>query len=158
MRLAADADARVRGAAVIALGELGGERVRAHLKQLLRRPDDVTRRAAAKALYRGKRTGVHPTPSAAARKLRAKIRGDARPALYSSLDTAIRFALPAMRAYDEREITRRLAGVCIDHSLTRRRLVDCGLMTRAAGVYELTDFGRAAWRVEHFIMDRYLRA
>lgn len=29
-------------------------------------------------------------------------------------------------------------------------------MTRSAGTYEFTEFGRAAWRVEHFVMDHYL--
>ena len=157
MRLVDDSDARIQQAAIIALGELGGQEIQTFIRQLLSAPGNRRRRAAAKALYRGKRTGVWPTPSETARRLTVKIRGAARPRLYSSLDTAIRFALPDMRSYDEREITRRLAEVCIDHSLTRRRLVDCGLMTRAGGVYELTDFGKTVWRVEHFITDHYLK-
>ena len=156
MRLADDADESLQAAAVIALGELGGPETTAFVRRLLDAPGARRKKAAAKALYRGKRTGVHPTPSATARKLHAVIRGGARPQLYSSPGAAVRFALPEMRPYDEREITRRLAALCIDHSLTRRLLVDCGLMRRDNGVYELTEFGQAAWRVEHFILEHYL--
>lgn len=156
VRLADDPDRRVQAAAVIALGELGGPEADAVLAELLRTGGNTQRKAAARALYRAKRTGVFPTPSPAARALRQKIRGDASPQAYSSLDAAVR-ALPELRAYDEREITRRLAEVCIDHSLTRRRLIDCGLMTRADGTYALTPFGQAAWRVEHFILRHYVQ-
>ena len=74
------------------------------------------------------------------------------------LDAAIRYAIPECRPYDELELTRQLAKYCGDFSVTRRGLVAFGLMTRKDSVCELTEFGKAVWRVEHFIMGNYLGA
>jgi hypothetical protein len=71
-------------------------------------------------------------------------------------DTAIRFAFPEARAYSGPEVTRRLAGTCGDCSAVRRRLIDHGFMTRESGVYQFTELGEAAWRVQHLILDHYL--
>jgi hypothetical protein len=61
-----------------------------------------------------------------------------------------------MRTYVEPEVTRLLARVCGDFSGVRRLLIDSGFMTRESGVYQFTELGQAAWRVEHLILDRYL--
>ncbi len=66
------------------------------------------------------------------------------------------FAFPEMRTYVEPEVTRLLARVCGDFSGVRRLLIDSGFMTRESGVYQFTELGQAAWRVEHLILDRYL--
>jgi hypothetical protein len=41
--------------------------------------------------------------------------------------------------------------------MTRRRLVDEGWMTRETGMYELAEAGQAAWRVEQFILQHYMK-
>ncbi len=87
----------------------------------------------------------------------------ARPLLHTSLVGAVR-NLPAIRPYAEDELTRLIGEVCGDYSTTRRELVmlseriwegieytPTGLMRRRDGIYELTEFGRAVWRVEHFL-------
>jgi RNA polymerase sigma-70 factor (ECF subfamily) len=82
-----------------------------------------------------------------------------KPPFHVSLDAAIR-ALPEMREYDEMDLTRRIASVCGDYSSTRRFLVENGsraLMRRECGVFAFTELGKAAWRVEHFIVKRYLK-
>jgi hypothetical protein len=45
-----------------------------------------------------------------------------------------------------------------DFSYVRRLPIEEGLMTRDNGRYEFTELGAAAWRVEHFVHDRYLAA
>jgi HEAT repeat protein len=45
----------------------------------------------------------------------------------------------------------------VKNAIARRNLVEQGLMTREEGLYRFTNLGRAAWRVEHFILDHYLR-
>ncbi len=50
----------------------------------------------------------------------------------------------------------RIARVCSDHCATRRYMVELGLMSRANGVYEFTETGKSAWRVERFICEGYL--
>ena len=49
-----------------------------------------------------------------------------------------------------------MAQVCGDYSAVRRDLIERGFMTRDDGSYELTELGKAFWRVEHFIMKHYL--
>lgn len=66
-------------------------------------------------------------------------------------------ATPEEWAYDEQDLTRRIAAVCIDYSLARRRLVDEGWMVRQDGMYELTEQGRIGWRVERFVAEHYLK-
>jgi hypothetical protein len=73
-----------------------------------------------------------------------------------SPDAAIRFGLTEMRGYEERDLTERIARVCSDYCATRRYMVELGLMTRSDGVYEFTESGKSAWRVEQFICERYL--
>lgn len=67
----------------------------------------------------------------------------------------LHFALPEVHPYEEQDLTRRIAAVCIDYSLTRRRLVDEGWMAREGGMYVLTEQGEAAWRVERFVATHY---
>ena len=84
--------------------------------------------------------------------------------MQTSCVAAIR-ALPEHRAYPEPELTRLIGQVCSDYSTTRRELVMLsvriwegieytprGLMTRDSGLYELTEFGAAVWRVERFLL------
>lgn len=62
----------------------------------------------------------------------------------------------ALLCYEERELTERIAKVCSDHCATRRYMIELGLMTRSNGCYEFTESGKAAWRIEQFILNRYL--
>ena len=153
-RLAGDADAQVRRAAATALGEIGGGTAQATLQEMLRSKDKNLAKAAAKALYR--RPSVrHPLEST---KKRLAMTGadEHRPVTYRSPSAALQFAVPEIRPYDHRELTKRIAQVCADYATTRRFLVDVGLMERAEGVYELTELGKSVWRVEHFISEKYL--
>ena len=153
-RLADDPDAGVQEAAMVALGEIGGDEPLRRLHQLLGTGSKRQRRAAAHAIYRAE----GPRPGGGlddARRRRLKASDEPR-VIFKSIYAAIRWALPELRSYDHAEITRRLAEVCFDFSSTRRQLIDDGLMTRSGGVYELTELGKAMWRVEHFIIDRYL--
>lgn len=158
-----DPEAQVRAAAVTALGELGGDQAEATLRDLLGSGDKDLVRAAAKALYRSGHE--RSAPSERERRLREigaqrnrKIRGEANVVGHwnAGPDTAIRFAFPEIRTYVEPEVTRLVARLCGDYSGVRRRLIDGGFMTRESGVYQFTELGKAAWRVEHFILDRYL--
>jgi len=54
------------------------------------------------------------------------------------------------------EVTRRIARYCGDYSLVRRPLIMHKFMTRDHGTHEFTELGKVAWRVEYFILDRYL--
>ena len=65
--------------------------------------------------------------------------------------------LPELRPYEERELTKLIAQVCVDYSATRRYLIETGLMTRESGIYSLTEWGEAVWRVETFIRRQYMR-
>ncbi|MBM3213435.1 sigma-70 family RNA polymerase sigma factor [Candidatus Poribacteria bacterium] len=81
-----------------------------------------------------------------------------RPAHNISVEAAVR-ALPEVDSWGELEITRRIGSVCWDYSTTRRFLVSGGrhrIMTRDNGVYRLTDFGLAVWRVERRLAAAYL--
>jgi len=156
-RLIEDPAVGVQEAAVVAFATLGSDGAEATLEGLLTRGAKRRRIAAGKALakLRKQRPGWRPEPSEAARKLRRRIRGDATPFTHGGLVAAVRSALPELRAYDETDLTRRLAAVCGDYAGVRRNLIDRALMTRRRGIYELTDLGRAVWRVEHFIREHY---
>ena len=78
--------------------------------------------------------------------------------LFRSRVAAIR-SLPGICAYEERDLTRRIAQVCSDYSTTRRALVMDGrraLMKREKGIYAFMPLGEAVWRVERFIQERFL--
>jgi hypothetical protein len=151
-------DEQVRPQAITALGELGGDGAQRVLKRLMQEADKKVARMASRALLGGKRT---PRPvSDTTRNRLSKVRGrDARPLLHISVVGAIR-NLPEVRAYTEPEITRLIGEVCGDYATTRRHLVmgRPGLMTRDGGVYQFSGSGKAIWRVERFIRDRYLGA
>ncbi|MCP4639170.1 MAG: sigma-70 family RNA polymerase sigma factor [bacterium] len=153
--LAEDADPKVRQAAVLALGEIDADSARERLRELLQSRDKRVVKAAASALYGG-------TPSGSGKRtIQDRILRqdhDEEPVAHISLDAAMRFAFDGTKPRTHQEITRQLAGVCGDYSATRRYLIEQGLMDRDGGVYEFTERGRAAWRVEHFILDHYLNA
>jgi len=155
VRLLDDPVAEVRVAAVVALGELGEEADRARLQGLLQSSDQATARAAAKALYRGRKPGYGP-PSDIARMRRERANLAGRPVTQLSVDAAFRYALPEIRTYAHQEITERIAAVCSDYSATRRYAVEEGVLERSGDEYRLTELGAALWRVEHHIVDHYL--
>ena len=64
--------------------------------------------------------------------------------------------LPEIRAYEERDLTQRIARINYDYSAARRYLIENGWMTREGGIYRMTDLGQAIWRVERFIFDEYM--
>ena len=158
--LVRDEDADVRRAAAIALGELGTPEAREMLRELLASPEKTLRKAASSALYgrdraeEERQTQAHVEPEYKQR-LR-ELRGRSSTPHWISVSAAID-ALPELRAYDDKEITQLISGVCGDWATTRRRLIELRLMRRPGGVYEFTELGAAVWRVEHFIMDHYLR-
>ncbi len=147
-----DPDPPVQRAAVSALGEIGGETARARLQQVLRSGDKQLAQAAARALHGG--TPHRPISPLTTERLR-RVRGEARPFVHFSADAAIRFGFPEIRAYEEREVNQGIGRVCGDVSGVRRALVDEGLMSRSGGVYQFTDLGKAVWRVERYIRERY---
>ena len=65
--------------------------------------------------------------------------------------------LPEIHPSPEVELTRLIGEVCSDYSTTRRELVmgPNGLMVRHNSVYELSELGRAVWRLERFLRDHY---
>ena len=164
VELTDDPDAQVRQAAVIALGEIGDEGAREVLKGLIGSKDRRLAKTAASALYGGKGRGIQP--SELTRKRLEKVRGDARPTLhlwygYNVAIVATIRALPEIRPYGERELTRLIAQVWHDYSTMRRHLVMEGrnsLMNRMDGIYELTALGEAVWRVERFVRENYLKS
>lgn len=149
-----DPDAGVRVAAISALGEIGGDGARALLDALLRSGDRNAAKAASKALYGGRKPGR--TESAIGRERRERAGMASKPFVNISVDAAFRFALPEIRDYGHKELTERFAAVCGDFSATRRYAVEEGLLDRAADTYTFTELGKAVWRVERFILDRYL--
>lgn len=153
VELCDDPDPKVQEAAVGALGDIDTDLATEVLGHLLRAGNRKQRNAASKALFR---TWRRPEPSPLARRRAEKIRGDARPFAHQSLGAAIRFALDELRAYEERELTSRIARVCGDYSSVRRFLVEEGLMQRERGTYTFTQPGAAVWRVERFIQEHYL--
>ena len=147
-------DPVVQPQAISALGEIGGDAARAALEGLTKSADKKVARLAAGALYGGRYT-PRPASDTTRERLR-RVRGeDARPVLHISVVGALR-NLPEVRPYGEPELTRLIGEVCGDYSTTRRELVMDRLMARDGGVYELTESGRALWRVERFIKDHYL--
>ena len=78
----------------------------------------------------------------------AKIRGGhADPMFYVYLPAAIR-ALPEDREYGEMEPTRLLSHANCNYLLVRRQLIEEQWMTRENSVYQFTETGRRAWRME----------
>ncbi len=153
MQSAGDADLQIRQAATVALGAMESEEARARLQELARSQDRRVAKAAAKALYAGRE---RRQPSEMTRKRLHRVRGNASPVFDISVEMALR-SLPEMRPYEHSEITRLIARVCRDYSGTRRELIIQKLMDRADGIYSFTEWGKVIWRVEHFIVERYLR-
>jgi len=159
VEITADEDATVVKTALIALGELGRDEAAPILEQFLSSPNKSLKKAAASALYGMNRKGQahHPPVS----KLKPHFPGkpleepNSRRVHHISADSAIR-VLPEIRSYDDREITERISLVCGDWAATRRKLIEHRLMQRSEGIYQFTKLGKAAWRVEHFIMEHYL--
>lgn len=147
-------DAQVREAAVAALGEMGTVSSRVVLQELMRGSDRSMQKIAAKAVFGGVQERQIEL-SEVDRRLAEK-RRKVSPVAEISPDAAIRFGLTEMRTYDERDITDRIARVCSDYCATRRYLVELGLMSRSGGVYEFTESGKSAWRVEHSIRQQCL--
>jgi hypothetical protein len=155
-RLLQDADPQVQEAAVAALAEVDTPKAQAALQELIASGTKRLKKAAARVVY--SRQHAHRAAGPARPSTQSqRIRGDAQPSRYSSIGAVLRFALPEVRPYEEQDLTRRIAAVCIDYSLTRRRLVDEGWMIREGGQYALTEQGQAAWRVEQFIAAYYLK-
>ena len=154
MQSTGDADLQIRQAAVVALGAMESEDVRARLQELARSQDRRVAKAAAKALY-AKRE--RRQPSDMARERLHRVRGDASPVFDISVEMALR-SLPEMRPYEHSEITRLIAQVCHDYSGTRRALIIQKLMDRSDDIYRFTESGKVIWRVEHFIVERYLKS
>jgi len=175
---------KVREEAINGLGQIGGQEAHAFLQRLMSTGDRQMRRKAARWMtgkkLRGsqERDGTAVTEEPTARQRLAqrrseKIRGATqrpRPSAlatplpqstgllaYISIDLGIR-VLPELRPYPEFELTQYLAGICHDYAFTRRLMADKGLIERRDGVCELTETGRAVWRVEHFIMENYRHA
>ena len=151
-----DADAQMQEAAAAALAELETPAAQAALHDLLSSGSKRLQKVVARIVFsrqHARRTAGPPRRPTQSQRLR----GDAQTVCYSSIAPVLRMALPEIRPYEERDLTGRIAGVCIDYSLTRRRLVDEGWMIREAGTYELTEVGQAAWRVEQFIREHYSR-
>lgn len=153
MQSVSDADLQIRQAATVALGAMESEEARARLQELARSQDRRVAKAAAKALY-AKRE--RRQPSDMARKRLQRVRGDASPVFDISVEMALR-SLPEMRPYEHSEITHLIARVCHDYSGTRRALIIQKLMDRSDGIYSFTEWGRVIWRVEHFIVEQYLK-
>ena len=161
IRLVEDPEASVRRVAVTALREIGGEEADAVIASFVRSPDKKIRKMAAEVIS-GKLTPTKRMPSELTEQRLLKIRPNVVLDAYISTDAVMRFALPEIRPYEEKELTSLIASVCGDYSTTRRRLIELRLFTRAhrpgeGCVYEFTELGKAVWRVERFIVERYLR-
>jgi len=151
-------DGSLEQAAITALGELDAEAAHQKLQELLHSENTKLRKAAAKALFRDReRRTLSPRPLELTEKRLKALRGDNRPFVTISLDAALRYAMPELRSYEERDLTARISRVCSDYAATRRYLIMEGLMTRAAGIYEFTEAGKAVWQVERFILEHYLK-
>jgi HEAT repeat protein len=153
MQSAGDADSQIRQAAVVALGAMENEKARAGLQELARSQDRHVAKAAAKALYTKRE---RRQPSEMTRKRLHRVRGNASPVFDISVEMALR-SLPEMRPYEHSEITHLIARICHDYSGTRRALIIQKLMDRADDIYRFTESGKVIWRVEHFIVERYLK-
>lgn len=153
MQLISDDEPKIRQAIVVALGAMKSESAQAKLQEIARSNDKRVARAAAKALYANRK---RPKPSETTRKRLEKVRGEAAPVLDVAPEIALRM-LPEIRPYEHREITRLIAQVCRDYSVTRRALIYQGLMERSNGIYTFTEWGKTVWRVERFVVEHYLR-
>ncbi len=111
-------------------------------------------KAAAKALRANRKSRQ---PSELARNRLRRIRGTASPVSDISVEMALR-ALPEARPYGQAELTRLIAQVCSDYAGTRRALIIHKLMDRANDIYELTEWGKQIWSVEHFIVENYMKS
>ncbi|HET6439663.1 MAG TPA: DUF2087 domain-containing protein, partial [Anaeromyxobacter sp.] len=157
LRLLDDSDPAIQVAAVGALAELGGHELEAILRRLAGVGPVTRRRAAARALHRKPTAPL--APSELSLRVRERLRGPgAVPVATHSVEGAIRFALPELRTYEERELSQRIGRVCEDVSSVRRALVELGLMTRDQAVYCFTPLGEAAWRVERFVDEMRMAA
>lgn len=149
-----NATEQVREAAVTALGEMGTVSSRVALQEVMKGTDRKLQKIAAKAVFGGvphRRSELSDVDRRLAEK-RRKV----SPVAFISPDAAIRFGLSELRCYDEQELTDRIARVCRDYCATRRYMVEFGLLNRTNGLYEFTEAGKSAWRVEQFICERYL--
>ncbi len=147
---------RLRKAAITALGEMDHIEADRFLKGLLDSDDLQLRKIAARVIFGGRKPEKISCISGEKQRL-ARLRGDKIPFVMNSMDAAIRYAIPEIREYHERELTGLIAGVCEDFSAARRDLVEAGLISRLNGICELTEQGKTVWRVEHFIMERYMK-
>ena len=132
-----------------------GDRLREWLKSSDLRSEPVSTAPADDPRKPWKRPGR----SEATRDRLLKVRGDGDPPFHISVEAAVR-ALPEDRPYPERELTYLIGQAVGDYSTTRRHLVmdkSRAIMRRAGGVYEFTEHGRAVWRIERHIAERYLR-
>ncbi|MBD3241774.1 MAG: sigma-70 family RNA polymerase sigma factor [Chitinivibrionales bacterium] len=157
-RLGEDPCEQVQAAAIVALGEVNTEQTRAVIRRLASAGGKKRRRAAAKALHRISRSKTHPKESGTAHKIWVKLRGESmEPRAFISVGVVLREGIREIRPYTEAEISAIIASLVVDISTTRRRLIEDGFMARHEGVYEFTEMGRIAWRLEQFIDQRYLR-
>jgi RNA polymerase sigma factor (sigma-70 family) len=147
-----DSEARVRAAAMNALGQLEAVTAKDEILERLETDEDLAvREAAIKAygkvaskperdacLQRITKFGDRQAMKVAARALYEgtgprkrtelevqrirRIRGDSKPEKHIDPVAALR-ALPELRSYGEAELTRIVAGVCGDYSTTRRQMV-----------------------------------
>jgi hypothetical protein len=156
--LAQEGDPKLREAAFSGLGSIGHEHpaCREALTELAASGDPVVARLAqsmVEAPVAGR--GGHPPPPSGLRRELADQGHQPQPNRYIALDAALR-ALPELRDYDERDLSRLVARVCIDWCTTRRMLLGHGLMARTEGRFSFTPLGECVWRVEHHIMEEYL--
>lgn len=152
--LAEGEDRQAATAALLALGEIGGEASVDYLRSICTsKGADPRKGAAARALapHLPKRSTKSDWSMADV------VRDGAKPYSFIALDAAIR-ALPEHRPYPEAEISRLIATACIDFASARRYLIEFRLMSRTGGVYTFTEYGSAAWRVEHRLRADYMRA
>jgi RNA polymerase sigma factor (sigma-70 family) len=152
LELAADRDREVRGAAVSALGRLGEAAAAAGQDVLASRHERYARRSLRRASLPD-RAPAASSPVAAG--MADRVREGAQPPFTVALDAAMR-AIPALQPYDERQLSTLVGQLCRDFASARRYLVDEGLMTRESSVYRFTPAGESVWRVERYILERYM--
>ncbi len=142
----------VRASAVAALGGIATAEAKLILSGLMSTGEAATRRLAAKALYGGETPRQAPL-SEVQRRLAEKRKRMVQPVCFISLDAVMRYGLPELRIYDEKELTERIACVCEDYCAARRYLVEYRLMNRDNGRYSFTPQGERMWHVEQAIMN-----
>jgi hypothetical protein len=156
--LAGEDDRELKELAVTALAGLAGEHAeaRAALERLSASSDPWVSRLAQGELAAASRPNIARRTSPSAVRSHAERQQTRGSMHHIAMDAAMR-ALPEMRAYDDTELTERIATVCNDWCATRREVVELRLMRRESNRYEFTPLGEAIWRVEHYIMEHYLR-